>query len=626
MPTDGDDQVVSTSLAAGPAEPSATEEATYFEKDGCTWYWKQTFHGQTAIKLCNFTARIIEEINRDDGSGRTALAFVLKGFTEKGRTLPNVTVLANEFDSLRWVASTWGTRAIIYAGPSKREHLRAAIQILSGHPPKRRILEHLGWTQHEGEWVYLHAGGALGGVGVVPGVEVRLEGRLSLYCLPAPATDTDLEHGWNASMRLLDAAPIEVTAPLWLSVFRAAMGGSSYSLHLVGTPEAGKTELAALVTGHFGSGLDPKNALACWEDTDSSIEKALFLAKDSVGLVDDFRPGGTSKEADRVHVKADRVFRGAFNSHGRGRLRSDTTSQPDYHPRGIPLSTGEDLPRGLSLQSRILMLRLPAKGTDWGIVSQLQKDRASGRLASLLSAFLVWAALQRAELLDAMKATAEDLRQRWVGKRSRTADITSDLYSIWAALRPFAFDMGLSTDAELDRIQQRLIQALEGVMKAQDEHLEASDPAEQFRSLLLDALLGGRGYLLMAKGDEPPSKFRAYVRGSNEQKHGECVGYLHPEGGEVWLNPGAAYSLANEMAHKHGTSMGLSTAQLWKRLGEKGWVIHQEAGRNTAKRVIPGGARPSFIVLRLKSLFEFNETTETSGAELVVPTAPAVSG
>jgi len=625
MRTDGDDQVVSTSIAVGPVETGPTDEAAYFEKGGCTWHWKQTMHGQTSVRLCNFTARIIEEISLDDGSGRPALAFVIKGLTERGGALSKVTLLATEFDSLKWVTSNWGTRAIIDAGQSKRDHLRMAIQVLSGYPPKRRVLEHLGWTDHEGGSVYLHAGGALGGSGVVPGVEVRLEGRLGLYDLPAPAADTDLERAWSASLKLLDAGPIEVTGPLWLSIFRAAMGGTHCSLHLVGTPEAGKSELAALATGHFGSGLDPKNSLACWEDTESSIEKMLFLAKDSLGLVDDFRPGGTSKEADRVHAKADRIFRGTFNSHGRARLRSDTTSRPDYFPRGITLSTGEDLPRGLSLQTRVLMLRLPSKVTDWGIVSQLQKDRASGLLASLLSAFLVWAAPQREQLLDAMKATGEDQRHRWAGKRGRTVDITSNLYGVWAALRPFAFDLGLSTDGELDRIQWRLIQALKGVMKAQDDHLEASDPAEQFRSLLMDALLGGRGYLLMAKSDEPPSTFRAYVREPNELKQGECVGYLHPDGGEVWLNPGVAYSQANELARKHGMSMGLSPTQLWKRLSEKGWLILQEAGRNTCKRVIPGGARPSFIVLRLKSLFEFNETIETSGADLVVPTVSAVS-
>ncbi|MBI1753531.1 MAG: hypothetical protein HYR61_13095 [Acidobacteria bacterium] len=624
MPKDAEGQLASTSIAAGPVEPGATEEATYFEEDGSTWYWKQTFHGKTPVKLCNFTARITEEISLDDGSGRPTLAFVMKGHTERGEALPEVTVLANEFDSLRWVPSTWGTRAILYAGPSKREHLRAAIQILSGHPPKRRVLEHLGWTRHERDWVYLHAGGALGAGGVVPGVEVQLEGRLRLYNLPAPATEADLELAWEASLTFLDAGPIEVTGPLWLTIFRAAMGGTNYSLHLVGTPEAGKSELAALVTGHFGPGLDPKNALACWEDTDSSIEKALFQAKDSVGLVDDFRPGGTSKEADRAHAKADRVFRGAFNGHGRARLRSDTTSRPDYYPRGLTLSTGEDLPRGLSLQTRVLMLRLPARGTDWAIVTQLQKDRAKGVLTSLLSAFLVWAAPRREELLDAMKEGGADMRLRWVGKKGRTADITSNLYAVWAVLRPFAFDMGLSTDAELDRVQRRLIQALEGLMRAQDEHLEASDPAEQFRSLLIDALLGGRGHLLMAKGDDIPQEFRAFVRGQGDQKQGECAGYLHPEGGEVWLNPGVAYSLASELARKHGTSMGLSTSQLWKRLSEKGWVIHQEVGRNTAKRSIPGGARLSFVVLRLKTLFESIETTETIGTGLDVPMVSGV--
>lgn len=602
-------------IAAGPVESAMSDGSAYFEEGGCVWHRKPTQNGKAHVKLCNFTARIIEEVSLDDGSGRPVLAFVMKGITEGGDSLPEATVFASDFDSLKWVASSWGSRAIIFAGQSNREHLRAAIQVLSGHPSRRRVLEHLGWTRHEGAWAYLHAGGALGEGGTIPGVEVHLEGRLRLYDLPLPASGNALVEAWKASRAFLDAGPMDVTGPLWLAIFRAVMGQTQYSLHIVGTPQAGKSELAALVTGHFGPHLDPKNFLAGWEDTDSAIEKVLFQAKDSVGLVDDFRPGGTSKEAERAHAKADRVFRGAFNGHGRGRLRSDTTSRPDYYPRGLTLSTGEDLPRGLSLQSRVLMLRLAAGGTDWATVTQLQKDRSSGLLASLLSSFLVWVAPRREALLNEMKAAKESARLRWIGKSGRTADMTSDLFSVWVVLRAFAFDLGLCSDGELNQLQERLSQSFARLMRAQDEHLEASDPAEQFRTLLLDALRGGRCYLVPARGDVAPPEFSACVRSTEESKNGDCVGYLHAEVGEVWLNPGVSYAVANELARRSGSSLGLSDSQLWKRLSEKGWLIHQEVGRNKAKRTVPGGGRASFVVMNLKDFSNLDETTETNGTE-----------
>ena len=96
------------------------------------------------------------------------------------------------------------------------------------------------------------------------------------------------------------------------------------------------------------------------------LEKKAFLAKDAVLVVDDFAPAGTTTDVQRLHREADRLFRGAGNRSGRARMRADGGSRPTYYPRGLIVSTGEDVPSGQSLRARMLVLELAPGDIDTG--------------------------------------------------------------------------------------------------------------------------------------------------------------------------------------------------------------------------------------------------------------------
>ena len=59
-----------------------------------------------------------------------------------------------EFARMGWVLRKLGPQAIVY--PGQHQHVRAAIQWLSGRVPQERIFMHLGWTKQDADWVYLH--------------------------------------------------------------------------------------------------------------------------------------------------------------------------------------------------------------------------------------------------------------------------------------------------------------------------------------------------------------------------------------------------------------------------------------------------------------------------------------
>src|SRR5262249_10546810 len=134
---------------------------------------------------------------------------------------------AAQFAAMTWPAQRLGARAVTFPGASSH-HLRAAIQLMSGYVPTETRFTHLGWRRLGGENVYLHAGGAVGKDGVVPGVQVELPEQLCRYRLPPPPGGPALRKAVAASLRLLDVATDAVTVSIYAAVWRAALGAADF--------------------------------------------------------------------------------------------------------------------------------------------------------------------------------------------------------------------------------------------------------------------------------------------------------------------------------------------------------------------------------------------------------------
>jgi Domain of unknown function (DUF927) len=129
-------------------------------------------------------------------------------------------------------------------------------------------------------------------------------------------------------------------------------------MHEAGETGAGKTALAALAQQHYGAGFSDRNLPGSWSSTANATEALAFTAKDMLLVIDDFCPNGTRGDIARYNKEADRIFRAQGNSSGRLRMRADSTLRNAKPPRGLILSTGEDIPRGRSLRARVFVLEL----------------------------------------------------------------------------------------------------------------------------------------------------------------------------------------------------------------------------------------------------------------------------
>ena len=191
-----------------------TSEAPY-SIDGGRFVFVDT---EVPFPICNFTARVVEDVTVDDGSDAESREFVIEGETVDKQKLPPVTVPAGEFSaaSAHWPSIRWGHVAIVHA--DCQQHIRPAILYFSPDATKQTVLAHTGFRVIDGHLVYLTQSGAVGGA---VDAHVHLDSTLNRYSLPTvPAPAAQVIEGVRAILLLVGVAPDRVTIPLIAAGFR----------------------------------------------------------------------------------------------------------------------------------------------------------------------------------------------------------------------------------------------------------------------------------------------------------------------------------------------------------------------------------------------------------------------
>ena len=589
--------------------------------------WNKTMKdGVVPIPLTNFIASIVEEIVEDDGVDTRRVFKIqaeLNGFSHE------IFVPADKFASLTWVTEHLGAQAIVYPGFGLKDHARVAIQELSGSIPKGRIFTHTGWRQVEGQWVYLHSGGAISKDGPVSEIMIKLPNPLSLFTLPEPPEGEALQDAIRECLRLLDIAPEVVTVPLVTAVFRSVLGDTDFSIHLAGPTGIGKTELAAVAQQHFGSGLDARHLPGNWSSTGNALEGLGFVAKDALLVIDDYAPQASPADAFRLQREGDRIFRAQGNRSGRLRMWADTTLRAPKHPRGLILSTGEDVPLGQSLRARVLIVEISPGTVDWQALSRAQAVAAGGTYAQALSAFVQHLA---EDLESARRQMHKEVAERRellgrTGLHLRTIEIAAQLAAAWRLFLDFAVAQHAIVPADAETFWQRAWNALSQIAALQSGHQASTDPAQRFVTLLNAAIATGKAHVSTPHGEAPenpgawgwrrPSsggsaRFSDFV--GDWEPQGDRIGWL--DGNELYLEPDASYGIVQKMSRESGESLAVRSHTLRKRIKEAGLLKSTEPKRQTltVRRMIQG-MRREVLHLNVRALLASAEVSEPTGPD-----------
>ncbi len=530
------------------------------------------------ILLSNFFARITEEVVRDSGEEQST-RFRIEGARCDGTEL-SAELRAEDFEAMGWVVPILGGKTIVNAGRGMKDHVRAAIQVFSADATRSTVYTHTGWRKFGNDWKYLHGGGGIGAAGLDASVTVDLvsEHKLTAYELPAPPEGIELRRAVRASLGILRLGqghrPRSATvAAVALSLpYRAALGRTNHSGQFNGPTGAFKSCCAALAQQHFGRGMTYNALPAAWNATSNGLQALRHALKDALLTVDDYVPGGSHREREKLDKTAEEVFRSQGNGQGRRRMGPDGKLRPPMDPRGSLLSTGEDRPSRASANLRTLGVWFDkeddARGSvgtvDREALAECQADADAGLYAASMAAFVRWVAPRYEEIRDGLPAKVLELRALATrpGDHGRTPDIVADLAAGFDVFLAFAVESGAIGPGDAERSRLAVWDGLmDAAAEMRSDQQDVGDPADLFVQLIGAALSSNHAFLVDSKtggdpdGIESACGWRQVLKwqgndigqvpmwetGPNAKKIGWTDGTL------VYLEPTASYNAAQQM-------------------------------------------------------------------------------
>ena len=120
---------------------AADGAATYEQRDSGLFWLKSTRSGPIPIQLTNFKAKIVADVEEDDGL-EVHRAFEIDA-SLSGRS-QRFRVPSSQFSSMSWVHEELGAQAVLHAGFGLKDHARVGVQVLSGEVPRRVLYRHTG--------------------------------------------------------------------------------------------------------------------------------------------------------------------------------------------------------------------------------------------------------------------------------------------------------------------------------------------------------------------------------------------------------------------------------------------------------------------------------------------------
>ena len=308
-----------------------------------------------------------EIVNVDDGVS-VAQKYVIGGIDRNGRDLGDRPIAnLNDLQSPLWGVKLWGNwkGAMSTGRGTPADVLEAIMWAGMQNDRSRNVYGHTGMRVIDGTPCYLYNGGAVG----LDGASVELGGTLE-RCDLSEALDADgnpvsRQDALWAERILLNAYPVRAILPLLAQAYLAPVYSilekinrrPAYVVYLDGKTNAGKSTTAGYAAAHFGA-FSGQAMPAGFDDTQAGMRDKLFMAKDMLLVVDDYRrqigDGGKRSVKDAL---ADLVISSIADRSGRSRENADRTMERERPPRCTCIMTGEVLPN-ISVSRRTRIYRI----------------------------------------------------------------------------------------------------------------------------------------------------------------------------------------------------------------------------------------------------------------------------
>lgn len=501
---------------------------------------------ETEVMLCNFTARIVEDITKTNGA-ETERSLAIVGEDENGYPLKRIVIPLEKFDRMDWPKEKWNMNCVIESGYGCRDNLRQAIQSTAKYAERKTVYGTTGWWNDNRKWIFC-----------MPGDEsntVELSEKTKGYSFRRNGSvDETLK-----VMKTLpfSVAPERIMIPIIaysfgsiLNCFSAKAGKEPKTvIILYGKTGSMKTTLAQLVLSLFGR-FDEDNIPMNFRDTPKSILDYCFTLKDCAVVIDDYHPG-SSREQSKQDMSTQALIRGICNREARGALDKSGKQRAAKRPQCNAIMTAEYLPNvGESGTTRFFALKLKEGDINIPELTEYQGYAADGTLSHftyLATEMIKEKYLNKEngeqELVSYLKETFQNNREFFKRKaqevnfniRPRLCDDIANLGIGWELYCNTLQYYGAITEEENNLMCKQFVDMIIPLAKQQQSITETEQPTQIFLRIISTLIDVGKVNLISRTGNvidkprnligyfdednyyfEPDEAFAAVVRACNE--------------------------------------------------------------------------------------------------------------
>jgi len=543
--------------------------------------------GKEVTQLTNFRAWITTQTTYHDGQDSKTMV-TLKGKLGE-EDLPEIEIPVKDLPSIDWPTEHWGVKVIVYPDARARD-LAVAIAEIS-EPKMADVYTATGWLDDQ---TFLTHGAAIRGSKVSKAYDVRLPKELQPYCI-------DRNDGHPALLdKLTDVDDQGIMMVMVIAVLRVLVGPVDFALHIAGQTGSFKTEMASLAMSLVGK-FDARTLPGSWSSTPNALERQCYQAQHLPIVIDDYVPYGTSWQVRALNKAADQIFRAQGNQQGRARLTDRSGMQETFYPRGIVISTGEDIPQGHSLRSRCLIMEIvPGAVTPQRLTEAQSIRNELPAVAGLWLSYITgWG--QKKFYRQLLERKQEIRNENQGTGHQRTPAIIGDLQATAELFAPL-----LPKEMQKPFLEKALM-CIHDHAQQQSAHLEGTDPTRAFLEAIRQALGTNNAHMRTRNGGIPKSpELLGWTQEQAEgelpayKAHGKTVGWIDWSKQEAYIDP----ALTDWIKRYSQGRCSIGTKTLHKRLKEAGLLARADTSRQRITcRVTVNGVTRQVLVLDAGELF-----------------------
>jgi hypothetical protein len=273
------------------------------------------------------------------------------------------------------------------------------------------------------------------------------------------------------------------------------------------------------------------------------------------------------------------------------------------YSRCMPLGTGEDVPEGQSLLSRLMILEVFPEDIKQAVLTTLQSYLGKQSYAKAMSSYLKWLAPKIGSLGGPLLIKQTELRDAAAKSalHKRTPAMVASLMVGFEMFLEFAFEAGAISDLDRQKYKDSAWAALGDAAERQLHFQLSEDPVLRWVELLRAAFISGRAHLVDSKTQGKPDRHRSFGWGERPNgdiiAQGDKIGWYDKDKNEIWLNPDLSYSVAQRIALTQHAKISIGKEGLWRRLVDRGFIKRSEKENKNQLKRTPGGEERTRVLV-----------------------------